>query len=77
MSKKQPTQYELIDMYLDKYKVITPAKLAGVPFKNGFFGSNITVRCRELRLKGILGSTRLIGKDGKLERFVSFFKLTK
>ena len=59
------TQYELIIEYLKEYGRIMPAKMAGEIYKDGFFGSETSKRCRELRYKGKLSSY----KEGRFEVF--------
>ena len=59
------TQHELVLKWIDKYGKITPAKMSGTPWGGGFFGSETSKRCRELRKKGLLDSER----DGRFEVF--------
>ena len=59
------TQYDLVIEYIKEHGSIVPAKVGGKPYKDGFFGSETSKRCRELRAKGKLLSV----KDGKFERF--------
>lgn len=59
------TQYDLVLSYIKENGSILPAKMAGKQFNEGFFGSETSKRCRELRKQGKLWS----GKEGKFERF--------
>lgn len=59
------TQYQLILRYLEEFGSIVPAKVGGSEYRGGFFGSETSKRCRELRKRGMLRSE----KDGKFERF--------
>lgn len=59
------TQHQLIIEYIKEHGSILPAKDHGFAYKQGFLGSELSKRCRELRKKGILYSIR----DGKFERF--------
>lgn len=59
------TQHDLIIEYCNFYGEIVPAKVAGKPFNDGFFGSETPKRCRELRQSGKLRSR----KAGKFEVF--------
>lgn len=59
------TQKQLILAYVDRWGSILPAKMAGEEFRDGFFGSETSKRCRELRAQG-----KLISKqEGKFERY--------
>ena len=59
------TQHQLVKEYILEHGSILPAKVGGHPYKGGFFGSETSKRCRELRKQGILTSV----KEGKFERF--------
>lgn len=57
------TQKELILDYVKTFGEIIPAKIGGKPWNGGFFGSETSKRCRELRQAGMLTSY----KEGKFE----------
>ena len=59
------TQSQLLIEYILEYGSATPAKLTGTEYKDGFFGSEISRRARDLRKAGRLTSV----PDGKFERF--------
>lgn len=59
------TQNELLINYILEYGSATPAKLTGTPYKDGFFGSEISRRARDLRKAGRLVSV----KEGKFEKY--------
>lgn len=67
------TQHEIILRYLEKHKLITPAKMGGMSMYGATAGSELTRRCRELRGLGILGSLREVLPNGKNSKFVSFY----
>ena len=50
------TQKKLILEYVDEYRSILPAKIAGKIYKGVMFGSETSKRCRELRKAGMLNS---------------------
>lgn len=62
------TQYDLIKEYIKQNGSIVPAKVGGSAFKDGFFGSETSKRCRELRMKGVLRSEP-DAENPKFERF--------
>ena len=59
------TQHELVIEYVKEFGSITPAKMSGKTYKGGFFGSETSKRCRELRKAGKLNSHKV----GKFEVF--------
>ena len=59
------TQSQLLIEYILEYGSAIPAKLTGTPYKDGFFGSEISRRVRDLRKAGRLTSV----KEGKFEKF--------
>lgn len=59
------TQYELIKQYICEYGSIVPAKVGGSEYKGGFFGSETSKRCRELRADKVLTSV----KEGKFQKY--------
>ena len=59
------TQYELVLKYIKEFGSILPAKVGGMEYEHGFFGSETSKRCRELRKAGILRSEG----EGKFTRF--------
>jgi len=59
------TQKELVMSYVETFGEIIPAKIGGKPWNGGFFGSETSKRCRELRQEGRLAST----SEGKFEKF--------
>lgn len=59
------TQPQLIIEYILEHGSIVPAKVGGSPYKDGFFGSETSKRCRELRKQGRLTSV----KEGRFEKF--------
>ena len=71
------TQYDLIFKWFKKHKSITPAKVGGTTYYSGFFGSEISRRCRELRSIGILDSFREVLPTGRKSRFVTFILTDK
>jgi len=58
------TQYEQVIKYIEIHGSIIPAKCHG-EWEEGYFGSETSKRCRELRAKGVLQSVR----EGKFEKF--------
>lgn len=58
-------QKDLILAYVKEYGSIVPAKMGGKEWRDGFFGSETSKRCREMRKAGILVSE----PEGKFERF--------
>ena len=58
-------QHELIMEYVKEFGAIVPAKVGGRAFHNGFFGSETSKRCRELRAQKKLVSR----SEGKFEVF--------
>lgn len=50
------TQHELIMLYVQEFGEIIPAKMNGKSYYGGFFGSETSRRCRELRKEGKLQS---------------------
>lgn len=64
-SMQQRTQKQLILDYIDTFGEITPAKMGGHLWEDGFFGSETSKRCREMRTAGILESR----SEGKFEVF--------
>lgn len=58
-------QQKLVIEYVKEFGKITPAKLTDRKYKEGFFGSEIPKRCRELFAKGLLHRK----KDGKFKTF--------
>lgn len=69
----KPTQKQLIKLYLDEHGSITPARLCGTPYLNGFFGAEISKRCREMRAEGLLRSE----PDEKRPKFEKFMFIKK
>ena len=59
------TQKQLIKKYIEQNGFIIPAKMGGKAWNGGFFGSETSKRCRELRQAGILRSESI----GKFEKF--------
>lgn len=57
------TQKELVIEYVKTFGEIVPAKIGGKQWNGGFFGSETSKRCRELRHTGEL----LSHKEGKFE----------
>lgn len=51
--------------YIETFGAMIPAKMAGKAWNGGFFGSETSKRCRELRKEGKLVSENV----GKFERY--------
>lgn len=59
------TQKELLLAYIREFGSAIPAKMAGLSYRGGFFGSETSKRARELRKQGMLRSEPC----GKFEKF--------
>ena len=62
------SQHELIKKYIQQHGSILPSHVGGKPYLDGFFGSEVSKRCRELRKIGVLRSEPDIDNP-KFERF--------
>lgn len=60
------TQRQLVAVYMEKFGVMTPAKLGGRVYRGTMFGSEISRTCRSLRAEGLMRSSL----DGQFAVFI-------